>query len=94
VSEAPKVSGRFGKGNPGKPKGAISKTTRTAKEAIALAAEGLGGTDRLIAWAQEDPLNERVFWGNIYPKLLPLQLDGKVGLNITWPVAPPKLERP
>lgn len=72
----PKVSGRFGKGNPGKPKGAVSKTTKTAKEAIALAAEGLGGADRLVAWAKEDPLNERVFWGNIYPKLLPLQVSG------------------
>jgi len=74
--EEPKNSGRFGKGNPGKPKGAISKTTKTAKEAIALAADGLGGADRLIAWAKEDPLNERVFWGSIYTKLLPLQVGG------------------
>lgn len=72
----PKNSGRFGPGNPGKPKGAISKTTRTAKEAIALAAEGLGGADRLIAWAQEDPANERAFWSSIYPKLIPVQLTG------------------
>lgn len=76
MEQQPKNSGRFGKGNPGKPKGALSKTTKTAKEAIALAAEGLGGTDRLIAWAQEDPLNERAFWSSIYPKLLPLQVSG------------------
>jgi hypothetical protein len=74
--DAPINSGRFGPGNPGKPKGAISKTTRTAKEAIALAAEGLGGADRLIAWAQEDPANERAFWSSIYPKLIPVQLQG------------------
>jgi hypothetical protein len=72
----PKNTGQFGKGNPGKPKGALAKTTKTAKEAIALAAEGLGGADRLIAWAKEDALNERVFWGTIYPKLLPLQVNG------------------
>lgn len=72
----PKNTGRFGKGNPGKPKGAVSKTTKTAKEAIALAAEGLGGSARLIAWAKEDPLNERAFWSSIYPKLLPLQVSG------------------
>lgn len=77
--EQPKNSGRFGKGNPGKPKGAVSKTTKTAKEAIALAAEGLGGADRLIAWAQEDPQNERAFWASIYPKLLPLQIGGDPG---------------
>ena len=75
----PKNTGRFGKGNPGKPKGAISKTTRTAKEAIALAAEGLGGADRLVAWAREDPLNERAFWSSIYPRLLPLQVTGEGG---------------
>lgn len=74
-----KNTGRFGKGNPGKPKGALSKTTKTAKEAIALAAEKLGGAERLVEWAQEDPLNERVFWGTIYPKLLPLQVTGEGG---------------
>lgn len=74
--EEPKKTGKFGKGNPGKPKGALSKTTKTAKEAIAIAADKLGGADRLVAWAQEDPLNERAFWSSIYPKLLPLQVHG------------------
>jgi hypothetical protein len=60
----------------GRPKGALNKTTTAAKEAIAMAAEGLGGTDRLVAWAQEDPLNERAFWANIYPKLIPVTLAG------------------
>ena len=70
------------KRNPvGRPKGRLNKTTVAAKDAIALAAEGLGGTDRLIAWAQEDPLNERTFWGTIYPKLLPLQVSGAVNLT-------------
>ena len=65
-----------GKPGPGRPPGSRNKTTVAAKEAIALAVEGLGGTDRLIAWAQEDPLNERAFWSTIYPKLLPLQVNG------------------
>ena len=60
----------------GRPKGAINKTTKAAKDAIAQAAEALGGADRLVSWAQEDPANERVFWGTIYPKLLPLELRG------------------
>lgn len=67
------------KRGPGRPKGAPNKTTVAAKEAIALAAQGLGGTERLIAWAQEDPLNERAFWSSIYPKLLPLQVTGEGG---------------
>lgn len=79
MDSPPKNTGRFGKGNPGKPKGAKSHTTRTALEAIQMAAEGLGGAARLQAWAKEAPENERVFWGTIYPKLLPLQVTGNNG---------------
>lgn len=64
------------KGGPGRPKGIPNKTTIVAKEAIALAAEKLGGTKRLVEWAKSDPRNETVFWGTIYPKLLPLQVAG------------------
>ncbi|WP_321951898.1 hypothetical protein [Paraburkholderia bannensis] len=60
----------------GRKKGSLNKTTKAAKDAIAAAAEALGGADRLTAWAQEDPQNERIFWGTIYPKLLPLQIAG------------------
>lgn len=63
----------------GRRKGTLNKTTKAAKEAIAEAAEALGGADRLVAWAKEDPANERVFWGTIYPKLLPLQVTGEGG---------------
>lgn len=75
-----------GKGKPkGSPKtggrvaGTRNKTTRTAMEAIAYAAEKLGGADRLHQWSQEAPENEKVFWGTIYPKLLPLQVTGANG---------------
>lgn len=60
----------------GRPKGALNKTTRTVMEAISYAAEGLGGADRLVDWAKEDPANERAFWSNIYPKLLPIKVQG------------------
>jgi len=83
MAEITKNTNRFAKGNPGKPKGAISKTTRTAKEAIAIAAEKLGGADRLVAWAKEDPLNERAFWSSIYPKLLPLQVNADIHAFVT-----------
>jgi hypothetical protein len=71
-----------GKPGPGRPPGSRNKTTVAAKEAIARAAEGLGGTERLISWAQEDALNERAFWSTIYPKLLPLQVSGENGQAI------------
>ncbi len=72
----------------GRPKGSPNRTTASAKEAIAQAAEGLGGAERLIAWAKEEPANERAFWATIYPKLLPLQVSGEDGgpiqAIVTW----------
>lgn len=60
----------------GRPKGALNKNTQSAKDAIAIAADRLGGADRLVDWAKEDTANERAFWATIYPKLLPLQVNG------------------
>lgn len=61
---------------PGRPKGVPNKITQSAKDAIAQAAAELGGAARLVEWVKEDTGNERVFWGTIYPKLLPLQVNG------------------
>ncbi len=72
-----------GKAGPGRPKGVPNKTTTAAKDAIAAAAEALGGANRLVEWAKEDPLNERAFWATIYPKLLPLQVTGEGGGPLT-----------
>ena len=64
----PKTGGRL--------KGTPNKVTTLAKDAITAAAERLGGIDRLVEWVRTDPANERVFWGTIYTKLLPLQVSG------------------
>lgn len=66
----------------GRKKGTPNKTTAIAKVAIEAAAEGLGGADRIIAWAKEDPTNERVFWSQMYTKLLPMQIDADITQNI------------
>lgn len=72
-----------GKSNltPGGGGGKVEKKRRTTlvRDAIALAAERLGGADRLVAWVREDPINERLFWTQIYPKLLPVQITGEGG---------------
>lgn len=60
----------------GRPKGSQNKLGKAVKEVIAAAAESLGGEERLVKWAQEDPQNEKAFWTSIYPKLLPLTLAG------------------
>lgn len=64
---------------PGRPKGSLNKIGKAAKDAIAEAAEMLGGVNRLVEWAQEAPENERAFWATVYPKLLPLQVSGEDG---------------
>lgn len=60
----------------GRVKGTPNKTTQIAKDGIALAAEGLGGHTRLIAWCKEDAGNEKAFWTQIYTKLVPVQVGG------------------
>lgn len=71
-----------GKPGPGRPKGSPNKIARQAKDLIAAAAEGLGGLDRLIEWAKESPDNERAFWMTIYPKLVPLQVNGTHDVSV------------
>ena len=81
-----------GKPGPGRPKGSPNKVTKAAKDAIAEAAEKLGGVNRLVEWAKEDPLNERAFWATVYPKLLPLQVTGEGGgpVAVTFSWLPPQ----
>lgn len=71
----------------GRPKGSPNKVTASAKAVIEKAATELGGADRLLAWAQEAPENERAFWATIYPKLLPLQVNGDIKAALTVSIA-------
>jgi hypothetical protein len=79
------------KRGPGRPKGSPNKIQKAAKDAIAAAAEKLGGEKRLVEWAQEDAKNEYAFWVNVYPKLLPLTVNGEMKFEVRWPVAPPPI---
>lgn len=60
----------------GRKPGVPNVLTKAAKDVIQEVSERLGGADRLVTWVQTDPANEKVWWGTIYPKLLPLQLTG------------------
>ena len=60
----------------GRKPGVPNLATRAVREMISAAAAGLGGTARLIEWAKESELNERLFWTTIWPRLLPLQVQG------------------
>lgn len=74
--ESPKNTGRFGKGNPGKPKGATNHLTRTVKEAVLDAFNELqkDKTHNLVAFAKKNP---RDFYA-IAAKLIPTDIKAEV----------------
>ena len=84
MTNTPKNTTKFGKGNPGKPKGAVSKNTKAIKDMILMALENAGG----VAYLTECATNEKTqtaFLG-LVGKVMPMQVDaslsGNVGLNI------------
>lgn len=60
----------------GRPKGSVNKSTKAAKEAIAEAFEKMGGTDALVGWADRNDDNRKVFYSQIWPKIVPLTVGG------------------
>jgi hypothetical protein len=71
----------------GRPKGSPNVQTKAVKEMLACAANRLGGIQRLVEWAKEDPRNEYAFWVFLWPRLLPLQFagsgpHGEIELNV------------
>lgn len=70
----PKITTKFGKGNPGKPKGAVNKTTGQIKDMIAQALDQAGGVDYLLDCAH-DPKTKAAFLGLI-GKVMPIQVQG------------------
>lgn len=81
-------------GGPTSPTGLATRTAETrvaVREALHLAAQRLGGVDGLVKWIRRDEANARAFWTAIYPRLLPLKVDGEVemgarmaGIVATW----------
>lgn len=80
MADAPKVTTKFGKGNPGKPKGAKTKVTAELKDMILKALDGAGGVDYLQARA-EDPKTASAFL-TLIGKVLPMQVSGIDGAAI------------
>lgn len=73
-------AGSFKKGEkkPNQGKRGQDRVQRDVREAILLVADGLGGHARMLAWVKEDPKNEQMFWGSIYPKLMPKEVKAEV----------------
>jgi hypothetical protein len=72
---------------PGRPKGSQSKITASAKEAIQLAFEGMGGVRALIEWAR-DTRNRGIFYSQIWPKILPHEITGPGGNTLVIKLLP------
>jgi hypothetical protein len=70
----PKKTGKFGKGNPGKPKGATNKYTKELKEMILGALDAAGGVDYLTDRAK-DPRTASAFL-TLVGKVLPMTVQG------------------
>jgi hypothetical protein len=57
----------------GRAKGTPNKVTASAREAIELAFDGLGGVGALTEWARA---NKGEFYTRIWPKILALKISG------------------
>lgn len=81
----------LGRKTGGRKKGTRNKQTAAAKEALELVFERLGGVDALETWVRSDPENEKAFYVQVWPKLLPLQVsgsgdDGEFVHTVNWNV--------
>lgn len=63
-------------------KGCPNKVTREAKEIALSVANELSLSD----WVKKSPLNERLYWTVIFPKIIEQMVShkGGVDLNVSW----------
>jgi len=74
MTTEPKNTGKFGKGNPGKPKGATNKINADIKSMILTALNNVGGAAYLEERAN-DPKTATAFLG-LVGKVLPMTIAG------------------
>ena len=76
----PKNTGQFGKGNPGKPKGAVNKVTLALREAVVQAAEKVGedgkGQNGLVGYLVALAKTEPKAFASLLGRAMPLQVEG------------------
>ena len=64
-----------GKKTGGRKKGTPNKVTASARQALSLAFEGIGGVPRLKEWAETNPTEFFKLWG----RLIPVEVSGEDG---------------
>ena len=71
----------FVKGKPmtgGRKPGVRNLITRDVRKMIIACANELGGLARLIEWCKESEINQRLFWTQIWCRLMPVAIKGSV----------------
>lgn len=79
----PKSTGKFGAGNPGKPKGAVNKVTKEVKQMILDALDGAGGVEYLIEQAHSKPAAFLALVGKVMPLQITGDGDNPLALSVT-----------
>ena len=92
MATIPKSTGQFGKGNPGKPKGATNKVTADIKGMILTALSNVGGASYLEERAN-DPKTAAAFLG-LVGKVLPMTIANEPGSEFRISVIERKIVRP
>lgn len=80
---------KFQKGNPGKPKGAKNKVTKTFKELLQNAVDALQDDPKanMVKWAKENPTEFYRIAAKLIPTEVNANIDGEIGIR-TWQVVP------
>lgn len=73
----------------GRPKGALNKTTKAAKEAFAFAFDDMGGPQALSEWGKEN----RTEFYKLFSKLIPVENQVSGSFNVTWPLPKSPLDQ-
>ena len=85
-----KITGQFGLGNPGKPRGAVNKAGAEVKTMLIEALSEIGGKDYLIAKAKSHPAPFLALIGKLIPSEVKAEVTGKDGAPF---FAPDQLRR-
>jgi hypothetical protein len=78
----------------GRAKGTPNKLTQNVRQALEYVAEGLGGAEGMLQWARDESENKRLFWSQMYLKLLPKETKMELSGIDGAPLAPPVLVAP
>lgn len=57
----------------GRKPGVPNRITIQVKEALLWVAEEIGGRERLATWVKADPENEKIYWRDMFCRMLPLE---------------------